>query len=195
MKDSFLFLAHGFEEVEALTAVDVLRRAGIPVKTVSVTDSLQVIGAHNISVTADVLFADCNFDGAPWLICPGGLPGATNLHEYEPLQELLLKQADAKRGIAAICAAPAAVLCPLGLLEGRKATCYPGFESHCSMAEWVDAPVVADKYFVLGNGPSNAMLWALNIVEQSLGAAAAREVAAGLLFFPASENNLDFTFG
>ena len=147
MKESYLFLAQGFEEVEALTAVDVLRRAGIPVKTVSITDSLQVTGANGITVTADVLFADSNFDNALWLICPGGMPGSVNLHEYEPLQKLLVKQATEKRGIAAICAAPALVLAPL------------------------------------------------NIVEQTLGSNQARDIAAGLLFFPAKENDIDFTFG
>lgn len=192
MKESYLFLAEGFEEVEALTAVDVLRRAGIPVKTVSISASLQVSGAHGIPVTADSLLSDTSFDEAIWLILPGGLPGATNLHECAPLQELLLKQAAAGRGIAAICAAPAAVLCPLGLLKGRKATCYPGFEDHCSEAEWTCVPVVADKQFVLGNGPANAMPWALAIVEQTAGSAKAAEVAAGLLF---SQDNVEFNFG
>ncbi len=195
MKESYLFLAQGFEEVEALTAVDVLRRAGIPVKTVSITDSLQVTGANGITVTADVLFADSNFDNALWLICPGGMPGSVNLHEYEPLQKLLVKQATEKRGIAAICAAPALVLAPLGLLRGRKATCYPGMEVDGEGVVWIGSPVVADKHFVLGNGPANAMLWALNIVEQTLGPNQARDIAAGLLFFPAKENDIDFTFG
>lgn len=195
MKETYLFLAKGFEEVEALTAVDVLRRADIPVKTVSITYSLQVEGAHGIPVTADCLFADTNFDDAEWLILPGGMPGSVNLHEFAPLQQLLLRQAKAQRGIAAICAAPALVLCPLGLLQGRKATCYPGMEDQCAGAEWTGEPVVADKQFVLGNGPANAMLWALNIVDQAAGSAKAGEVAAGLLFFPAQNSDLDFTFG
>lgn len=195
MKESYLFLARGFEEVEALTAVDVLRRAGMAVKTVSITESLQVEGAHGIPVTADCLFADTNFSAAAWLILPGGMPGSVNLHEFAPLQELLLKHAAAKRGIAAICAAPALVLCPLGLLRGRKATCYPGMENKEGGAIWTGEPVVADKRFVLGNGPANAMLWALNIVEQAESTACAREVAAGLLFFPAQDSDLDFTFG
>ncbi len=195
MKDSYLFLAKGFEEVEALTAVDVIRRAGIPVKTVSITDVLQVEGAHNITVTADCLFSDTNFESAPWLILPGGMPGATNLHEYAPLNELLLKQASSHRGIAAICASPAIILSPIGLLRGRKATCYPGMEDNAGGAEWTGMPVVADKHFVLGNGPATAMLWALNIVEQTIGAEQARAVAAGLLFFPPQDSNLDFTFG
>lgn len=194
MECSYLFLAQGFEEIEALTAVDVLRRADIPVKTVSITDCLQVTGAHGMTITADTIFADTDFNNASWLILPGGIPGATNLHEYEPLRKLLLKQRSENRSIAAICAAPAVVLCPSGLLKGRKATCYPGFEDHCTDAQWTGEPVVADKDFVLANGPANAMLWALNIVEQAVGSAKAREVAAGLLFFP-NDKNVDFSFG
>ena len=123
------------------------------------------------------------------------MPGATNLHEYAPLNELLLKQASSHRGIAAICASPAIILSPIGLLRGRKATCYPGMEDNAGGAEWTGMPVVADKHFVLGNGPATAMLWALNIVEQTIGAEQARAVAAGLLFFPPQDSNLDFTFG
>lgn len=195
MKVSYLFLARGFEEVEALTAVDILRRAGMTVKTVSITDALQVEGAHGISVTADCLFADAKFSDADWLILPGGMPGSVNLHEFVPLQNLLREHANANRGIAAICAAPSLVLCPLGLLHGRKATCYPGMENKDGGAIWTGEPVVADKRFVLGNGPANAMLWALNIVEQAESTTRAREVAAGLIFFPAQDSDLDFTFG
>lgn len=182
MKDSFVFLAHGFEEIETITVIDILRRAGIPVKSVSITDSLQVSGAHGITVTADCIYSDTNFENAEWLICPGGLPGAENLHTYAPLQALLLKHAGEGKKIAAICAAPAMVLCPLGLLDGLKATCYPGFEQYCDKALWTGEAVVASENFVLGNGPANAMHWALKIVEQTAGIDKASEVSAGLLY-------------
>ena len=195
MNTSYVFLAPGFEEVEALTVIDVMRRAGMDVKTVSITDSRTVAGAHGIAVTADVVYEKTDFITPEWLILPGGMPGATNLHEYAPLNELLLKQASSHRGIAAICASPAIILSPIGLLRGRKATCYPGMEDNAGGAEWTGMPVVADKHFVLGNGPATAMLWALNIVEQTIGAEQARAVAAGLLFFPPQDSNLDFTFG
>lgn len=189
MKESFLFLAEGFEEVEALTALDVLRRAGMPVKTVSITSALQVRGAHGISVNADLIFDNTLFDDPAWLILPGGLPGADNLHDFAPLLGLLRRQAESRSGrIAAVCASPAVVLGKEGLLKGRVATCYPGFESMLEGAEYMDAPVVTDDKFVLGNGPANAMLWALAIVDKELGREKADNVANGLLIYP---NNHD----
>ena len=92
MKEAYVFLADGFEEVEALTPVDLLRRAGLPVKTVSITDDHEVKGAHGIPVRADVLLRDTDFKGAAWLILPGGLPGATNLYDCRELRELLKAQ-------------------------------------------------------------------------------------------------------
>ncbi len=193
MKESFLFLAEGFEEVEALTAVDVLRRAGMPVKTVSITSALQVKGAHGVIVSADVLYDNTMFRDAAWLILPGGLPGADNLHDYSPLIGLLRNQFESKRGrIAAICAAPAVVLGAEGMLRGRRATCYPGFESKLLGAEYVDAPVVRDDKFVLGNGPANALLWALTIVEEELGQEKAANVANGMLVYPSETDTQYF---
>ena len=193
MKESFLFLAEGFEEVEALTAVDVLRRAGMPVKTVSITSALQVKGAHGVIVSADVLYDNTMIRDAPWLILPGGLPGADNLHDYSPLIGLLRNQFESKRGrIAAICAAPAVVLGAEGMLRGRRATCYPGFESKLLGAEYVDAPVVRDDKFVLGNGPANALLWALTIVEEELGQEKAANVANGMLVYPSETDTQYF---
>ena len=193
MKESFLFLAEGFEEVEALTAVDVLRRAGMPVKTVSITSALQVKGAHGVIVSADVLYDNTMFRDAAWLILPGGLPGADNLHDYSPLIGLLRNQLESMRGrIAAICAAPAVVLGAEGMLRGRRATCYPGFESKLLGAEYVDAPVVRDDKFVLGNGPANALLWALTIVEEELGQEKAANVANGMLVYPSETDTQYF---
>ncbi len=94
MNESFLFLAEGFEEIEALTAVDVMRRAGISVKTVSITSALQVKGAHGVTVNADVIYDNTLFSSPEWLVLPGGMPGATNLYEYAPLQGLLRRQAE-----------------------------------------------------------------------------------------------------
>lgn len=182
MKESFIFLAEGFEEIEALTAVDILRRAGMPVKTVSITSALQVTGAHGITVTADVLYDNTLFKEPSWLILPGGLPGADNLASFAPLRGLLERQSKSEYGrIAAICAAPAVVLGAAGLLSGEKATCYPGFEDRLEGAEYVDLPVVESGKFVLGNGPANAMVWALTIVKLDKGPRVAEEVASGLL--------------
>ncbi|MBD5356219.1 MAG: DJ-1/PfpI family protein [Bacteroides sp.] len=196
MNESFLFLAEGFEEIEALTAVDVLRRAEIPVKTVSITSALQVKGAHGITVTADVLFDNTLFTNAEWLILPGGMPGATNLYNFARLQGLLRRQATSSKGkIAAICAAPAVVLGQLGLLEGHKATCYPGFEGMLKGAEVVNAPVVVDRKFVLGNGPSNALAWALAIVAEAKGSTVATQVANGMLLYPKTDVDVENYFG
>ena len=196
MNESFIFLAEGFEEIEALTAIDVMRRGGINVKTVSITSALQVKGAHGVTVNADLLYDNTLFTDAKWLVLPGGMPGATNLYEFAPLKGLLRRQAESAEGrIAAICAAPAVVLGQLGLLKGHKATCYPGFEGMLTGAELQDAPVVVDGKFVLGNGPANALVWALNIVKQDQGLAKAEEVAAGMLFYEKADERITNYFG
>lgn len=195
MKESFLFLAEGFEEIEALTAIDVLRRAGIPVKTISLTSALQVTGAHGVTVTADLLFDNTLFSDPLWLILPGGMPGAMNLYEFTPLHGLLKNQLASTHGrIAAICAAPI-VLGQLGILEGKKATCYPGFESYLKGAELVNAPVVVEDKFVLANGPSSALHWALTIVSETKGVEVATEIANGMLLYPKANAGLGTYFG
>lgn len=196
MKESFLFLAEGFEEIEALTAVDLLRRAGMNVKTVSITTALQVTGAHGVTVKADLLFDNTHFADAEWLILPGGMPGATNLYEYAPLAGVLRNQAASKEGrIAAICAAPAVVLGQLGLLQGEKATCYPGFEGMLEGAEYSDQPVVVSGKYVLGNGPANAMVWALTIIQETFSSQEAIKIANGLLLYPRDKEEVDYFFG
>lgn len=196
MKESFIFLAEGFEEVEAITVIDLLRRAGMPVKTVSITTALQVTGAHGVTVKADLIFDNTLFQDAEWLILPGGMPGATNLYEYGPLGGLLKAQAESDKGrIAAICASPAVVLGQLGLLKEEKATCYPGFEGMLEGAEVIDAPVVISGKFVLGNGPANAMLWALAIISETISSQEANKVANGLLLYPRDNKEVDHFFG
>lgn len=196
MKESFVFLADGFEEIEAMCPVDILRRAGMPVKTVSITSALQVTGAHGVTVNADVLFDNTLFSDPMWLILPGGMPGATNLYDFAPLRGLLTRQSKSARGrIAAICASPGVVLGQMGLLKGEEATCYPGFEHLMDGAKAVDAPVVKSGKFVLGNGPANAMLWALTIVTETLGSRRANEVAGGMLLYPRDTSEIDHFFG
>lgn len=185
MKDSFVFLADGFEEIEAISVIDILRRAEIPVKTVSISASLQVKGAHDITVVADVLYDSTLFTDAEWLIFPGGLPGATNLYEFAPLQGLIRNQAESERGrMAAICAAPGEVLGQLGVLKGERFTCYPSFEGKADGGVYEPAKVVVSGKYVTANGPSSATLWALEIVKESLGQEMAAEVASGMLLYP-----------
>ena len=196
MKETVVFLAAGFEEIEALTAIDVMRRAGMNVQTVSITSALQVRGAHGVVVNADVLFDNTLFDEPAWLVLPGGMPGATNLYEFGPLQGLLKAQAESDNGrIAAICAAPAVVLGQLGLLKGEEATCYPGFENMVEGADMIDAPVVVSNKFVLGNGPANALPWALTIVKEAVGQEEAAKVASGMLYYPEELNPQENYFG
>ncbi|MBP3298458.1 MAG: DJ-1/PfpI family protein [Muribaculaceae bacterium] len=195
MNESFVFLADGFEDIEAITVIDVLKRAGIPVKTVSITSSLQVTSAHGVTIGADCIYDNTLFKHPDWLICPGGMPGATNLYNFAPLTGLLKRHAEAGGHIAAICAAPAVVLGQLGLLKGRKATCYPGFEQLCDGAVMEDKAVVTDGNLVLGNGPANALLWALAVVHVALGEQKSRKVANDMLLYPRATENIEFLFG
>ena len=187
MNTSYIFLAAGFEEIEALTVLDVMRRAGMDVKTVSITDSHTVIGAHGIPVKADLLYDKTDFLTPEWLIIPGGMPGAENLSKFAPLNTLLINQAVSGK-IAAICAAPAVVLAPLGILDGKEATCYPGFEKKMADAVKRDSPVIALDRLITANGPSAALRLALAIVANSMGEAVAQEVGSGMLFYPRSVN-------
>lgn len=182
MAKSYLFLAEGFEEIEALTTVDLLRRGGMEVITVSISDNRLVTGANGVTAKADSLFGDTDFTGAEWLIIPGGMPGSTNLAAYAPLSALLKRHAvDGK--IAAICAAPAVVLYPLGLLDGQTATCYPGFETQCPKTEMTGQRVVACGRVITANGPSSAFPFALAILEDTKGGEAAHQVGAGTLYY------------
>ena len=196
MKDCFVFLAEGFEEIEALTPIDVMRRAGMPVKTVSITNSLQVKGAHGVIVTADLLYDNTLFTDAAWLVLPGGMPGASNLYEFAPLHGLLKNQYESAEGrIAAICASPAVVLGQMGLLNGHEATCYPGFEEMMEGAQLSENRVVVDDKFVLGAGPALALKWSLAIVEKEFGAEQADAVATGMLLYSKNRHDLDNYFG
>lgn len=190
MQRSFIFLAEGFEEIEAITPIDVMRRAGLDIKSVSITDSRDVTGAHGITVKADLTFAEADFVGAEWLIIPGGMPGAVNLHESEALGTLLKTHAADHGKIASICASPAVVLAPLGILKGKEATCYPGMEDGLRQGGAVvrDVPVMALDHIITANGPASAMRFALAIVANSLGDAAAQQVGGGMLYYPKSMN-------
>ena len=181
MKESYVFLADGFEEVEALTCMDVLRRAGMPVTTVSINEDPMVTGAHGVMVVADSVFGDDSYVGAEWLVLPGGMPGATNLAAHEALCRALVQQDGCGGKVAAICASPSVVLAPLGLLDGREAVCYPGMEAAMGGARWGDTPVAVAGNVVTGNGPAAAARFALTLVAQSMGQAQADQVAAGML--------------
>ena len=180
MKNIFVFLAEGFEEIEALTPVDVLRRAGLSVQTVSVMDEQVVAGAHGVPVLADKMFAEINPEDAEMILLPGGLPGATNLDAHEGLSQLILDFAEADKPLAAICAAPL-VLGNRGLLQGKKATCYPGFETYLQGAEYTAALVEKDGNIITGKGPGAAMEFAFAIVEKYCGMDKVNELKQGMM--------------
>lgn len=192
MKASFLFLAEGFEEMEAITTIDIMRRAGFKLNTVSISSNLDVTGAHGVTIKADSLFNETNFTDAEWLILPGGLPGASNLAEFQPLNELLIAHYNNNGNIAAICASPAVVLAPLGILDDREAICYPGFEDAMKSAKKGYMPVCQDGNIITANGPSAATAFALAIVAKSIGEECAREVAEGLLLYNRKHQNYYF---
>lgn len=169
-KEVCIFLADGFEEAEALVTADILRRAGAEVKLVSVTGGEIVKGAHGISVFCDALFDNCEFYNTEMLVLPGGLPGAETLNGHEGLRKQLLKAAEAGKTVAAICAAPM-VLGGLGLLKGKKATCYPGFECYMEGADYVEElPAVTDGNVITGRGPGASFAFGFALAEHLFGA-------------------------
>jgi 4-methyl-5(b-hydroxyethyl)-thiazole monophosphate biosynthesis len=160
----YLFLAEGFEEIEALTVVDVLRRAQVDIVTVSISGDLMVTGAHNISVKADSLFEDIDCEHCDGIILPGGMPGTRNLAQHEGLKQLILALNSKKTLIAAICAAPS-ILGAYGILEGKTACCFTGFEDKLIGAKVVYEPVAVDGHIVTSRGAGTAMTFALQLVE------------------------------
>ena len=177
----YVHLADGFEEIEALTVVDLLRRAGIETETVSIMKRLPVKGSHGIKVIADLLFEDAVYSSCEIIVLPGGMPGAENLYEHEGLREKIYSFYNQEKWIAAICAAPL-VLGRAGILKGKKAASYPGFEKELDGAEIVTDPVVSDQKIITSRGPATAMPFALKIIEELKGKEAADEIAKGLLF-------------
>ena len=159
-----IFFADGFEEIEGLTVVDMFRRAGIPIQTVSITDSLTVTGSHDIKVQADCLLADFDFNTVEMLILPGGMPGTTNLSKCEPLCDALMQFSRQGRYLAAICAAPS-ILGSLGILNGRVATCYPGFEKKLFGAYITTDPVAKDGHVITSRGMGTSILLGLELVK------------------------------
>ncbi len=182
MGNAYVFLAEGFEEIEALTVVDLLRRAGINTVTVSVTNDNMVTGSHSIPVLADTVFSDADLTDGVITILPGGMPGAVNLKEHKGLAELLKKRAEIGLPIAAICASPAVVLGPLGILKDKEATCYPGMEDTLFCKEIIkDQKTVISGNVITSRGPSTAMDLALNIIEILSGKEKREQIAKGLL--------------
>jgi len=177
---AYIFLATGFEEIEAISTIDILRRGEVEVTTVSITGEKTVLGLHQISVIADMLFNEADFSDGDAFILPGGGPGSFMLNDHEDLKELLVVKNEQGKWIAAICAAPL-VLGGLGLLEGKKAICYPGMESYIEGAILTEAPVVTDGNMITGKGPGLALNFGLTILASLHGQDIADKVAKDLL--------------
>lgn len=180
MAKVYAFAADGMEEVECLAVCDMLVRAGVEVKLVSIMGRKTVTGSHGFKIETDYLFEEIT-DDADVLFLPGGLPGANYLQEHQGLRELLLAHKAAGKRLAAICAAPK-VLGSLGLLEGHKATCYPGFEGELAGAECTGAGVVTDRLISTGRGLGYALDLGLELVRLLVDEKTAVELKAAIQY-------------
>jgi len=178
----YVHLATGVEEIEAVTIVDVLRRGNIDVQTVSVTGSREVTGRSGITVLADILYEEADYKKCSMIVLPGGIPGTPNLAGHEGLiRHIECFAEDDSKMLAAICAAPQ-IFGELGLLKGKKATIYPGLQSHLKGAEYSTDRVVIDGRFITSAGPGTAMEFAVALVEILTDRKTAESVKSGLLF-------------
>ena len=176
-----IFLADGFEEIEGLTVVDILRRAGIDISMISINGKKKVTGAHGIALDTDEDIVQCDPGKLDMLVLPGGMPGTTNLAACEKLTEALKKADQEKRGIAAICAAPS-VLGDLGFLKGKKAVCYPGFESRLTGAEVLAVPVITDGHITTSRGMGSAIAFALELTKRLKDEETAKQVGRSIIY-------------
>ena len=172
----YIFLADGFEEIEALCPYDLLLRAGIPTKTVSINDTTLVTGTHGIKVYADITLGEMG-DDILGVMLPGGLPGADNLNACEMVQEYLAKANAGGKLISAICAAPY-VLGQAGYLNGKCATCFPGFEDKLTGAVYCGDKVVCDGNVITAKGMGAAFEFGIEIIKYYKGEDFAKEIAA-----------------
>lgn len=181
MKQAVMLFAEGYEEVEALMTVDILMRGGVDIKLVSITDDMQVAGSHGITVGMDMTMKQVDFDEQDAVIIPGGMPGTKNLGECEAVTETLKNANVAGKIVGAICAAPS-VLGTCGILEGKKATCYPGFEDMLTGAEFVDEMAVTDGNVVTSRGLGTAMEFGFALLELLVSKEKAEEIRQQIVF-------------
>lgn len=177
----YVFLADGFEEIEALGPVDILRRAGAKVTMVSIMPSKEVTAAHGVTVVADAMFADTDLNDADLLFLPGGGSGAQRLNEHEGVRKAVLCQYDCGRYVAAICAAPK-VFGSIGILKGKRATIYPGLEECLTGAQHVVATHVIDGNIVTGYGPAAVLPFAYTLVELLFGKGKREEIENDMVY-------------
>ena len=181
MSKILVFLAEGFEEIEALSVVDLCRRAGIGVDTVAVSDQKTVTGSHGIPVLADVLFEEADFDNADMLVLPGGMPGTKNLEACEPLMQQLDAFYKAGKCVSAICAAPS-IFGHRGYLQNRNACSYPSFEKELNGAKVSRESVEVSEHVTTSRGMGTAISFGLAIVERFCGGEKAQELAKAIVY-------------
>ena len=176
-----MMVADGYEEVEMLTVVDLLRRAGLTCDIISVTGEKKLTSSHKVTVTADLLYEDADFDSYDALVIPGGMPGTINLGEHAGVCEQLKKACAGGKLIAAICAAPT-VFGKLGLLKGRKAICYPGMEDQLTGADVTYESAVRDGNIITSRGMGTAIDFGLAILSYFEGEQAATALAKTIVY-------------
>ncbi|SEK72844.1 4-methyl-5(b-hydroxyethyl)-thiazole monophosphate biosynthesis [Pseudobutyrivibrio ruminis] len=181
MSKVLIFMAEGHEEIEALTVVDILRRADIEIDMVSITGNKKVPGSHGITTYCDKLIENTDFEKADMIVLPGGMPGTLNLGLCEPLMDQIHGFNTSKKGLAAICAAPT-VFGKAGLLEGKKATCYPGMEGDLLGANVSTDSVCHDGHIITSRGMGTAIPFALEIVKTFKGEDVANKLAQAIVY-------------
>ena len=181
MKKAYLFLATGFEEVEALTVVDILRRGGVDCKTVSIMGDYDVTSSHVVTVRADLVFEEQDLSDADMLIMPGGIPGTPNLKAHKGLEKLILQYKEKRKYLAAVCAAPT-IYGEMGLLEDKNATCYPGMEEGLHGANYLTNRVVCDGQFITSRGMGTCIDFGLMLLEKLTDKDNADEVAHKIIY-------------
>lgn len=175
-----VLLAEGFEEIEAVTIIDVLRRAGLEVLATSISATPLVTGAHGLEIRADTLLNDLSVLEIDMIVMPGGMPGAENLAANQEVLALLRDLAERNAWIGAICAAPIA-LAAAGLTKGRRLTCYPGFETRLLEGTCTGKRVEVDRRIITGQGPGSALEFSLELVRHLAGSEMADKLQSGML--------------
>ena len=176
-----LAIADGTEEIEAITALDLLRRAGAEVTVAAAQKSVTL--SHGLLVTAEKTLEEAAKENYDLIVLPGGLPGAYNLRDDQFLDTLLRRQVEAKKLVGAICAAPAFILAEKGFLKNFSATCYPGCEEGYSEVNWqTDTPVICDRNFITGRGPGAAYPFALALIEALYGKETKKSLARDTMY-------------
>lgn len=181
MAKAYVFLADGFETVEALAVVDILRRAGVDTVTVGVSQKNEIISAQKITMKADKMLADGEYTDGDIVFLPGGMPGTKNLEADKKVLDIVKKQYESGKIVTAICAAPS-VLGHMGILQGKKATCYPGFEKDLYGAEVLEQRVVEDGSIITSRGMGTAIDLGLALVKRVCGSDESEKIAAGIQY-------------